>query len=180
MMEFSAQVAALVAYGLLLLAGAAHLSRPRKTAAELAGQRVWPRPAVPAVVIMLITTELVVGGTGLAAVLAERPAWPLAAARAAAAALYLAFTGYGAVLLRWRPQAPCGCSGRPQPVSGWTVVRSAVLLGCAAAAYIPADALSAYADAPVHLLLAVLASLAFGVLVWELPAAMDQPAGRPS
>ena len=66
-------------------------------------------------VVALITAELGIGITGAVAFVSTGPPGLVAAALAGAAALYLLFAGYAALLVRRGVDVPCACSGGDPP-----------------------------------------------------------------
>ncbi|HSK98515.1 MAG TPA: MauE/DoxX family redox-associated membrane protein, partial [Euzebyales bacterium] len=86
--------------------------------------------------------------------------------------LYAAFAGYALVLVRWRPQAPCGCSVEHRPASSWTVLRSVALSGLAFAAL--------RLDQPIalegawHATITLMVGVGFALLLWHLPDALAE------
>jgi hypothetical protein len=128
---WSAAVAALTAFGAILLAvaGVAHAARPREHRAVLRAHRLLP----PFVAAPAAGAEVLVGAATLASLLTAPAAVVLPAV--AQTALYCAFAGYAAVLRTRRAGVPCGCFGTAA-VSWAVVARAAVLAagsaGCAA------------------------------------------------
>ena len=81
-----------------------------------------------------IAAPAVVGAEIVAALALLAPAglMPGVPAASAAALLLCAYTGAIAVnLLRGRTSIDCGCGGEPTPLSGWLLLRNALLLGLA-------------------------------------------------
>ena len=169
-----------VAFGTLVVAGTGHLRHGASLRAQLEEQRLVPGPARRVVAAALGPAEVVIGSAGLVAT-----AWPERwadlgqAAAMAAVVLYLAFVVVAAVLWRWRPGAPCGCSTERHPVSAWVVMRALVF---AAAAGVAATDDLAGSVAASHVALALVIAAAFGVLLWNIPSAMrpDVPEGAPA
>jgi len=133
--------------------------------AALAAHRLVPDPLVGAIAHALAACEAAVAAGLL---------WPASAPHAAgaAAALLALYSGAIAInLARGRREIDCGCSARPQPLSGGLLARNALLAAAALPAGLPAaarelvwvDALSAAAGASALALVWVAAqSLALG------------------
>ncbi len=167
-------VAGLVAFWLLALAGIGHALHPRRTVSDLMEHRLWPRHGAPMVYAMLIVAELTVGAAGIAIVL-RASAWHAGAIHTGAVVLYLIFTFYALILLRWRPQAPCGCSTQRRAVSVWTIARSAILALVASLPLASAGPAVGIVEEPRQLVIGLLAGSAFTVMIWRLPDAMPDP-----
>jgi Methylamine utilisation protein MauE len=167
MPEPSTAVAGIAACSALLLAGLDHARHPARTRAAIAAQRLWPSRLTKPVQVGLAVLELLLGIAGLALLTYARRAWLLDATAVLVALAYASLAAYGLILLRWRPEAPCGCSLRSGPVDGSTVLRAAVL---------GALALSALSlDRPLitatgsQAAITVAAGVTFALLVWHVP-----------
>ena len=91
--------------------------------------------------------------------------WP------AAAVLLALLAGYAAWVVRRGRGGPCGCSRAALPMTGWVGVRAGAL-----AALALAGAASARPDAATELPVVLLAAATLACLLWQLPAAMHDPA----
>jgi hypothetical protein len=127
------------ALALVLLGAARHKLRDRaRFRAALAGYRILPERAVPALAALLPPAEIAVALGLLVPALAAAP--PLAAA-----ALLSLYTGAIALnLARGRRDLDCGCGDptRAQRLSGGLLLRNAALVGLAGLAALPAQARS--------------------------------------
>lgn len=159
-----------LAVGPLLAAGAGHLRHPGTLRAQLDRQQLIARRLRGPVARLVPAAELLVGATGVVAV-ARASTLDLAAGLALV--LYGGYTAFALVLWRRRPGAPCGCTVRDEPVSGWTVVRAAVLASVAGAL------LATGVASPERTWstggAAVVVGPVLGLLLWQLPAAMRSP-----
>jgi len=133
--------------------------------AAVGAHRLVPAAAVGALARALAACETAVAVSLLVPGSAPRAAW-------VAAALLALYSGAIAInLLRGRREIDCGCSARPQPLSGRLLARNAALGALAIAAALPAsarvlvwvDALTAAAGlAALALLWLAAQTLAFG------------------
>lgn len=169
-------VAADTVLATLLLAGIAHAARPGTLPAALAAHRLLPAPA--AVATGVTAAEVGLGGAGLLGLaLGDRAGGRglLAAALAGAALLLVLFAGYGWSVLAAGAGGPCGCAHAELPMSGWVVGRAAALAGLAGLALPLAGSVLPLGRPGSQLATVLLAAAAFGVLLWQLPAAMYDP-----
>jgi hypothetical protein len=157
-----------VAAGTLLAAGAGHLRSPGVLPAALRAHGLLPAPAAVAAVVT--AAEVGLGG---AAVLALLGGPGPRVALAGCAVLLALLGGYAARVAASGPGAPCGCSRAPLPMTGWVAARAGALAVLALAGAVAAgSAPPAAAELPVVLL----AAAALACLLWQLPAAMHDPA----
>jgi hypothetical protein len=178
MQQFYSTVGAFVAFSLLLVVGLEHARHPRQTREVIAAQRLWPTWAAHLVQTGLTASELLVGGIGVLSVAVTVPEALKRLLLLAAAALYAAFAGYGALLLRWRPTAPCGCGTQGQPVSAWTIGRAAALAAvCGVLAVATPSLIAVPTENLARLSIVLLAGAALTVLLLRLPYTMVQPEG---
>jgi hypothetical protein len=174
----TATIAAYVCLGTLAWSGLHHARHPRLLLRVLERQG-WRRGLRWLLGMSVIGLELAIGAAGfIVAVLGGADdAVPLALS--AAAILYAGYALYGAVLTRRGDAVPCGCSSAAgYPVNVWVVARALVLsVGSVFAASAGQQILPLW---PLNatVTLAVLASGALGLILWELPAALHDP--RPS
>jgi hypothetical protein len=174
----TATIAAYVCLGTLAWSGLHHARHPRLLLRVLERQG-WRRGLRWLLGMSVIGLELAIGAAGfIVAVLGGADdAVPLALS--AAAILYAGYALYGAVLTRRGDAVPCGCSSAAgYPVNVWVVARALVLsVGSIFAASAGQQILPLW---PLNatVTLAVLASGALGLILWELPAALHDP--RPS
>jgi hypothetical protein len=178
-----ATVGAYIGVGLLLTAGFSHAANPRRFRVLLAMQAMWPAWLIAPVVAMVILMELALGVTGLTAVAA--PGWVTVPGVGqgltllVASGMYLAFTLYSMALLIRRPGVPCACSHAESPVNVWVPVRSlAAMFGCLYAVVFSDRIMPASITADS--LVTALAAICFIVLLWSLPAALNDPYRRTS
>lgn len=110
------------------------LRDPPAFAAIVRGYRLAPEALAPAIAMGLGACEL-----ALVVVLVTPGAGPVAGA-ATAALLGVYSSAIGVNLARGRRDVDCGClgPGRRQPISGWLLVRNAVLVAAALACTAPA------------------------------------------
>jgi hypothetical protein len=165
-------IAAYTVLFVLLVAGAAHLSRPGSLRRAVAVHGLLPASPVAAVVI---TSEGVLGGAGIAALTTGGGARPLTASMAGSGLLFVLFGCYGWYVRSTGRGGPCGCSRGELPMTGWVVVRAFALAGLALVGLLLADSVLP-ADRPgAALTIVLLAAATFASLLWQLPAAMHDP-----
>jgi hypothetical protein len=170
-------VAAYTVLATLLAAGAGHLARPGSLRTAVAAHGVLPAPAAVAAVVA--AAEVGLGGAGAAGlVLGDRGAGRgLLAVGVAGGGLLLAlFAGYGWYVTAAGIGGPCGCSHAELPMSGWVVARAAGLAGLAAIGLPLVGSVLPLRRPGIELGTVLLAAAAFGLLLWQLPAAMHDPA----
>jgi len=175
----SALVAGVAAYTVLatlLIACAAHLSRPTALPRALAAHRVLP--AAPVVATVVTASEGLLGGAGAAA-LVQRDGTLLAAALAGSVLLLALFGGYGWYVRAIGRSGPCGCSRAPLPMTGWVVARAFALAGLALTGLVLSDAVVPLTRTGTVLVVVLLAAATFTCLLWQLPAAMHDPVRSP-
>jgi len=173
----TATIAAYVCLGTLAWSGLHHARHPQGLlrVLERQGRRRGMRWLLGMSVIGL---ELTIGAAGFAAVLGGADDAVLLAL-SAAAMLYAVYALYGAVLTRRGDAVPCGCSSAAgYPVNVWVVARALVLSVGSAFAAIAGQQILPLWPLNATVTLAVLASSALGLILWELPAALHDP--RPS
>jgi hypothetical protein len=177
----SALVAGVGAYTVLstlLVACVAHLSRPSALRRALATHRVLPAPAV--VATMVIASEGLLGGTGALALVRGGGQALLTAAMAGSVVLLALFGGYAWYVTASGRDGPCGCSRAPLPMTGWVVARAFALAGLAVVAVVWSDSVAPLTRPGAVLAVVLLAAATFGCLLWQLPAAMHDPARAPT
>lgn len=184
MIGMLAGTAAIAVAVVLLASFAAQLYRPGTLPRALSAHGTLPPALVRPVAAAAVLAEGGLGAATALAVLAGTPA-SLHAAGTGAAALFTTYAMYGRLVLRTRPglpdrpAPPCGCAGAARtPLTGWAVARAALLAALAATAATgawPAAALDGS-----RLAVAALAGAAFATLLWQLPAALHDPARRPA
>jgi hypothetical protein len=171
-----ASVAAGTVLACLLIACAAHLSRPSALPRALAAHRVVP---VPTVVAALVTaSEGLLAGVGAAGLVRGDGQGLLTAALAGSVVLLALFGGYAWYVTATRRGGPCGCSRAPLPMSGWVAGRAFALAGLALVALVAlaqADSVAPPRLPGADLAIVVLAVATFTCLLWQLPAAMHNP-----
>jgi Methylamine utilisation protein MauE len=156
----------------LVVACAAHLSRPDALRRAVAVHGLLPALPVAAVVI---ACEGVLGGAGIAALVFGSGGRVLVASMAGSGLLFVLFGCYGWYVWSSGRGGPCGCSRSELPMSGWVVVRAFALAGLALVGLLLAGSVLP-ADRPgTDLIIVLLAAATFACLLWQLPAAMHDP-----
>lgn len=175
MSTFVASAAAYSVLGILLTAGGLHLARPGPLRSALSRQDT-PLSRVPAQLAMLVgLTELGLAAIGLIALIGAIPRHLATPALASSAVLFSVYSGYLWFLIRWRPDAPCGCTSGTSPASSWAIGRALMLAALATLAALLSDAIATRL-AGGERAIAVVAALAMGVTLWILPDALAAPA----
>jgi hypothetical protein len=159
---FPTSVAAYTVVLVLVIAVAEHVRAPRALPEALRAHGVIRGRAAGFVATAVTAVEAL-----LAVALLVRPSAMLFAAAG------LVFAGYA--VYSWHVVSsgrggPCGCGGVEVPMGTWVVVRAGVLAALSAVA--AAGSPAALSTMDVQLVVALLAALVFGVLLWHLPAAM--------
>lgn len=166
-----ASVAAYTVILTLLLACAEHLAEPSALSRALAAHRVIAAPGAVAPVV--IAAEGLLGVAGAVALF--RGGNGLAAMALAAACMLLAlYAGYGFYVRSTGRSGPCGCSRIELPMTGWVVARAAALAGLALLAFLGAEAIEPWSRPGAALGVALMAAVTFTLLLWHLPAAMQE------
>lgn len=171
---FVAAVSTSIVLCTLLISGVSHLARPHMLVAALRMQGMPGRSLPLAVSAFVISAEVALPGLGLWGVTSGQVSATRISLIAAAALLAL-YSAWTAVLLRAGSTAPCGCMGHADEINLWVPLRATILgvLATAGAVSIGAAGVSGFHQ----LVLVGLASLAGGVILWSLPAAMSVPSG---
>lgn len=173
-----ASVAAGTVLACLLIALAEHLSRPSTLPHALAAHGVVPAPTVVATVV--IASEGLLGGVGAVGLVVRDGGQDLLiVALAGSVVLLVLVGGYGWYVVATGRDGPCGCSRAPLPMSGWVVARAFALAGLALVALVLADSVAPLRLPGADLTVVVLAAATFTYLLWQLPAAMHDPAHGP-
>jgi hypothetical protein len=152
----------------LLAAGAGHLRSPGTLPAALRAHGLLPAPALVAAAVTAAETGL--GGAAAVGLLGG-PGRP--AALAGCAVLLALLAAYAAWVVLSGRGGPCGCTRAGLPMTGWVAARAAGLAGLAAAG---AASAGPTASPAAELTVALLAAAALSGLLWQLPAAMHDPA----
>ena len=174
----TATIAAYVCLGTLAWSGLHHARHPQLLLRALERQG-WRRGTRWLLGLAVIGLELTIGAAGFVAAVLEGADDAVLLALSAAAILYAVYALYSAVLTRRGDAVPCGCSGAASyPVNVWVVARALVLSVGSAFAAITGQQVLPLWPLNATVTLAVLASSAFGLILWELPAALHDP--RPS
>jgi hypothetical protein len=170
-------VAADAVLAVLLAAGLGHLLWPAALRSALVAHGVLPAPGVITLAVPVAEVGIgVLGGYGL--VLGDRPAGRglLAVALAGACLVLVAYAAYSWRVLASGRAAPCGCSRRDDlPMSGWVVGRAAALAVFAALGLALTGSVLPVRTWDSELATVLLAAAVFGLLLWQLPAAMHDP-----
>lgn len=175
MATFAGGVAALTVLSVLLIALVEHGVRPASLPRALAAQQVLPRALAVPVAVGVVAAEAalpLLGGLGMA-----RGADGVALLRfslGAAAVLFAIYALYTRHLVTARDAVPCGCGGEDTPVSRWVVGRALALAGTALVGLVLADRVVDLGGAE-RFAVALAAGLTFALLLWHLPAAMEDP-----
>ena len=174
----TATIAAYVCLGTLAWSGLHH-ARHRRQLPLVLERQGWRRGMRWLLGMSVIGLELTIGAAGFVAVLGGADDAVLLAL-SAAATLYLVYALYGAVLTRRGDAVPCGCSSAAgYPVNVWVVARALVLSVGSAFAAVAVQQLHPIWPLNATVTLAVLASSALGLILWELPAALHDPRPLP-
>lgn len=130
--EMHVLAAALAASGavMLVLSGARHIRDHRSLLATLLSHRTLPFKSARCLAKALPIVQLIVGVAAVFAITSSAPpavvTW---LTKALAATLYLAMTAYLATLLLLRPGVDCGCFARSEPVTWFSLTRTAMPAG---------------------------------------------------
>jgi hypothetical protein len=169
-----ATVAAYTTLGTLVWSGFRHARSPRSLV-HILQRHGWRKAMQRPVAASVIALELLVGTVGLAAVLTGLPVISVLSL-SMAALVYAAYAIYGAALAQRADAVPCGCSSVVQhPINIWVVARAGTLLAGAVFAAAASTNMRSPWPPDASMLLAILASGALGVILWELPAALHHP-----
>jgi hypothetical protein len=175
----TATIAAYVCLGTLAWSGLAHARHP-EVLLRVLERHGWRRGLRWLLGASVIGLELTIGATGFVAAVLGGAHDAVLLALSAAAMLYAVYALYGAVLTRRGDAVPCGCSSAAgYPVNVWVVVRALVLSVGSAFAAMTAEQIVPLWPLDTTVMLAVLASSALGVILWELPAALHNPRPPP-
>lgn len=169
-------VAADAVLAVLLAAGLGHLLWPDALRAAVVAHGLLPAPRLVALAVPVAEVGVgVLGGYGL--VLGDRAGGRglLAVALAAAAALLAGYAGYAWRVLAAGTGGPCGCSRRDLPMSGWVVARAGALAALAVLGLALTRSVLPLRAPDSRLGTVLLAAATFGLLLWQLPAAMHDP-----
>jgi hypothetical protein len=171
------QVCIFTTVGALVFSGITHIGHRRILPDALVDQQVVRRSHVGFIAGVVTGAELVagLGGVMAFALLPNVSRWFFAVT----ALLYFVFAGYGTYLLMHRPGSRCGCSSQVDRVTIGTVVRAGVLLVLALVASVLARSSDAGQIIGLEGAISLLASLAFGVIIWNLPGALQDPLANP-
>jgi hypothetical protein len=174
----TATIAAYVCLGTLAWSGLHHARHPQVLLRVL-GRQGWRGGMRWLLSGSVIGLELAIGAAGFAAAALGGADDAILLALSAAVVLYAIYAVYGAVLTRRGDAVPCGCSSAAgYPVNVWVVARALVLSVGSAFAAIAGQQVLPLWPLNATVTLAVLASGALGLILWELPAALHDP--RPS
>ena len=167
-------VAAYVVVGVLLVACAGHLVRPAALPAALAAHGFLPVPV--GVAALLTGAEGLLGVAGAVALLRGHGGGLLVVALAGAASLLVLVGAYGWYVVSTGRGGPCGCSRLELPMTGWVVARALALAALALVALALSDSVLPLVRPGTGLAIVLLAAASFAFLLWQLPAAMHDPA----
>jgi len=170
---FVGSVAAYAVVVTLLAAGAGHLAAPGVLPRALAAHGLLPAPT--GVAFLVTAAEGLLGGAAAVA-LVRADADGLRTALAGAAALLALLGAYAWRVSRHGPGGPCGCSRGQLPMTAWVAVRAGALAALALAGLVLADSVVPPGRPGIDLVVVLLAAAALGCLLWQLPAAMHDPA----
>lgn len=177
MTDLAATLAGLIALGTLGSSGFFHAQGTRLLREALTRHAIWPFGLTRFVARGITALELSVSASGLAALVAlDIGSAPLLRyTLLAASLLYLSFFAYTAYLWCTRSDMPCGCSPTCDEINFGTLIRSGTLLISAVFAVIFTENIMSVATADIRLSVVAPASLAVGVALWSLPAALHDP-----
>lgn len=173
-MTLFARVFGLVALGTLAFSALSHIAhfqflrRAIEAHGVLARGRKVPQSLIAA---GLIATEVALPSFGFLATSGLGSERTRALTFLLVAGLYLGFATYALALFSRRSGAPCGCASSSEPVNEWTVTRAAVLAALSLAC-VPLGSLVTLRGPQSQLVVAVLAALALGTVLWVLPAVL--------
>lgn len=172
-MDFLASIGATA--GLLILAVSAyhHLHNRRMLEDALSAHGVPSQTLRTGLSIVIAAIESALAILGIVAVAFVEPI--IGTTFAAITGMYVLYALYATWLLKAHPQSPCGCSAHQYPVNLWVPLRAAGL-SCGTA--VAAAASNHVYTATDHFqnLVAAIAGVACGAILWALPEAMAQPA----
>ncbi len=166
-------VAAYTVIVVLLTAAVGHLASPGRLFRAVVAQGEISSPVLATVAVIVTETGLAV--TGIIAVSVESAGSLRHLVLITSAMLFANYSGYIWRVRRARPDAPCGCSRHDLPITGWVVIRSAVLAGIAFLGAVLSDPVLTLNQPGLSLAVVLLAAATFSVLLWHLPAAMHIP-----
>ncbi|OLF19124.1 MauE/DoxX family redox-associated membrane protein [Actinophytocola xanthii] len=175
MLAFPATVAAYVVLFVLVVAVAERVRAPGALPFALAVHGIVPRHAVRPVAGAVTAAEVAVAAALLVG-LVRASGSLTATALAVAAALFAGYGGYSRHVARSGRGGPCGCGGAEVPMGRWVMVRAVTLAALAAFAATAAAVVRPLTRVDPPLVVALLAALTIGTLLWHLPAAMHDPA----
>lgn len=168
--QYLATVGSLLVGGILLVSGVAHARSLRGFVKLIREQGVLPGKLAPFAAALCIVTEII------ASVLLLSGIWRSTAAAGVgtvlAGALITAFIFYSVALLRTPQSVACGCLGGSHPTNAAVPVRAGLLL----LLLVPAALESPWplpSSGVVPGTITLVSSLALGLLLALLPAAMD-------
>lgn len=161
----------------LMLAGGLHLSNPGELREALAAHRLLPTRLCRIVMLTLPPLELALG---LAVAISQLLSLELLTALTGSASgvLFIVFALYAQALVRLRPSSPCGCGGRDEPASTWTVVRALVLALFSATAVVPSLQLAEEHLSGLLRCGELLVAVTLAGITWQLPAALSRVQAR--
>lgn len=166
-------VAAITTLAVLGWAGLAHLRQLSGFAAAIAEQRVLPARLIMPLAVSVALFETVVGVGGIALLVASVGPTIQAVLLIGVAVVYAGYGLYGLYLVRARPGVPCACANDSEPVDSVVVGRAAALAALALVAALHAPTLQGLTVREA--VIVALASVAYGLAIWSLPAALRDP-----
>lgn len=167
----------LASAGILLFAGAERLLHTGDYVRIVASHGIWSTRDLKPLVLFQGAFETLLGGIGVWVLLRHAPMDSVSTRLPFITAMitYGLYASYAAYLLRRRGGVPCACDRNDDRTSLWTIVRAAILT---VASGVPASLgidSSLLAGGTVRSATVVLASVAFALVVWLLPAALADP-----
>lgn len=169
---FIAAVAAFTALVGLLVGAAAHVMRPRMLRDALLRHRVLPASVTGAAALAVTGIELVLAATGTVAFVVNATV-VLATVLWLSAGTFAVYAAYSRYVSAKGLHVPCGCSRTEVPMDDWVTFRAVGFTVCAVGGALLAG--STPTDA-TQWVVAVLATATLALALWQLPAAMRQPA----
>jgi hypothetical protein len=175
-LEFTATVGAYTSVVVMAFSALTHFFHLPRFRGQLARQEIWPRGLEWPVAAFSTLVEFILGIGALALLLWGRVAM-IRVGLAATATLYGLYFIFGAYLQRRNPTAPCGCSATDHEINVWVKLRALALastagFGSVAAPWILPPAFTQ------EFATVIPASLALGIVLWNLPTAMHSSPSR--
>lgn len=164
-----------VALGVLAASAFDHARSPRRLFLAISQQNLAPARFHAPLAAATIVAEFAISAAGLLSLVLDSHRG-LMLSLFAAAALYASYAIYTAVLVRGESSAPCGCGGEGYGITLWVPFRALILaLAAGGAASFTDEIIQLSSTDIAEAVIAALAAISFGVVLWGLPRAMDEP-----